>query len=70
MYLDVVDLNGVLTWRQEQRARLSSVEAVAPCAAPTRRFSCDDAGMTNAHDPSPAGIRSLCFLLPQAQSDA
>ena len=31
-YLDVVDLDGVLTWRQGQRGRLPSVEAMAPCA--------------------------------------
>ena len=33
MYLDVVDLNGVLTWRQQQRAGLPSVETMVPCVA-------------------------------------
>ena len=31
-HLDIIDLDGVLTRRQEQRAGLVSIEAVAPCA--------------------------------------
>ena len=44
LYLDVVDVNGVLTWRQNQRARLSSLAAVASCASPASSFNRDERG--------------------------